>query len=238
MIPGWSMNSNIWGRAITLLQAQLNLYCVDLPGLGKANAVKWPENPWEIVTQISTQVPQNSIWLGWSMGGLLAQKAALTDIVSKLILVASSPCMVTNSDWPLGIEADLFQQFFDALKKDHIATLNRFLALEVQGSRHAARHLKWMRTMTFSDGEPSKATLLGGMKLLANSNFSQQLDRFTQDILLVGGQNDRLIPWEAIEYTATHLPTSELVNIPGAGHAPFISNPELFTSHILDFCCG
>lgn len=236
MIPGWAMNSTIWGQALDLLKPWFNLYCIDLPGLGKANQAVWPDDPWQMVGQIHAQVPSESIWMGWSMGGLLAQQAVLEKLASRLIMVASSPCIVAKPHWPLGIPTELFEQFLIDLETDYLATLNRFLLLEVHGSEQATQHLKRLKNTVFAHGNPTRKALLGGMSLLASADFSGQLEQLDLPTLLIGGRRDKLIPWAAMEHTTTQLPSAELVRIPGAGHAPFVGNPQLFAETVRNFC--
>lgn len=48
------------------------------------------------------QAPDKAIWLGWSLGGLVASQIALThpERVQALVTVASSPCFSARDEWP------------------------------------------------------------------------------------------------------------------------------------------
>jgi pimeloyl-[acyl-carrier protein] methyl ester esterase len=39
----------------------------------------------------------------------------------------------------------------------------------------------------------------------------------------------------AAKYLAQHLPQARLEILPGAGHAPFLSHPEIFLEKLKDF---
>lgn len=47
------------------------------------------------------QAPDKAIWLGWSLGGLVASQIALThpERVQALVTVASSPCFSARDEW-------------------------------------------------------------------------------------------------------------------------------------------
>ena len=58
------------------------------------------------------QAPDKAIWLGWSLGGLVASQIALThpERVLALVTVASSPCFSARDEWP-GIKPDVLAGF-------------------------------------------------------------------------------------------------------------------------------
>ncbi len=65
------------------------------------------------------QAPDKTIWLGWSLGGLVASQIALThpERVQALVTVASSPCFSARDEWP-GIKPDVLAGFQQQLSDD------------------------------------------------------------------------------------------------------------------------
>lgn len=63
----------------------------------------------------------------------------------------------------------------------------------------------------------------------------RRLRRVTCPALVVGAENDRLVPDEACEIYAGHLPDARVERIPGTGHALVIEQPEATAQTILDF---
>ena len=59
------------------------------------------------------------IWLGWSLGGLVASQIALRhpERVQALITVASSPCFSAREAWP-GIKPEVLAGFQHQLSED------------------------------------------------------------------------------------------------------------------------
>ncbi len=57
--------------------------------------------------RIAAATPR-ALWLGWSLGGLVALRAALDypANVRGLVMIASSPRFVSAPDWPHGVAAD------------------------------------------------------------------------------------------------------------------------------------
>jgi pimeloyl-ACP methyl ester carboxylesterase len=63
----------------------------------------------------------------------------------------------------------------------------------------------------------------------------RRLRRVTTPSLVVGAEHDRLVPDEAADAYAAALPNSELVRIPGTGHALVIEQPAAVAKAVLDF---
>ncbi len=238
LLHGWAMHSGIWQSVIEQLQSQHNIWCVDLPGHGLAREQAWPEQPLKLLKPLSEQLPDDSVWLGWSMGGLFALQAAQEQFCKALILVASNPCFVQQPHWPSAVPAEVFQQFSEDLSTGFERSLRRFLALEVHGSDSAKEQLQQLQTIAFSRGTPSLAALQGGLQLLQQADFSETLPTITLPVLIVGGRRDRLVPWTSLKQTAQQMPNATLKRIPGAGHAPFIGDPVMFSELVLEFCNG
>ena len=109
LLHGWAMHSGIWEPVLDQLRMRCHIWCVDLPGHGLVREhprqhpreQTWPaENVLGLAEQINANVPDNSVWLGWSMGGLFALQAACQKYCKALILVASNPSFIQRKHWP------------------------------------------------------------------------------------------------------------------------------------------
>lgn len=243
LLHGWAMHSGIWEPVLNQLRAHCHIWCVDLPGHGLANGLprehEWPaDNPLALSEKIASQVPDNSIWLGWSMGGLFALQAACEKYCRALVLVASNPSFIQREHWPNAMPETVFQSFADDLEASFERALRRFLALEVHGSEQAKQQLQTLIAIAFAHGTPSLEALRGGLRLLQQADFSQQLAELELPTLIIGGRRDKLVPWAGLQQTAQTMPHATLQRIPGAGHAPFIGDPSMFSDTVVSFCNG
>lgn len=98
LIHGWGLNSAVWQPLITQLTAEFkacfHIITVDLPGFGANHDKKiQPYSLASVAKQIEQVIEQPAIYLGWSLGGLVATEMALVypEKVLGLITVASSP---------------------------------------------------------------------------------------------------------------------------------------------------
>jgi pimeloyl-ACP methyl ester carboxylesterase len=76
-------------------------------------------------------------------------------------------------------------------------------------------------------------------RLLWNPRYDRKLPRRLRRVrgpaLVVGAEEDRLVPNEACERYAELLPDARLQRIPGTGHALVVEQPEATAKAILDF---
>jgi len=236
MIHGWGLHSGIWDSVMPLLEPHVRVTRVDLPGHGRSD---WMSGGGldDMVDAVHAVVPDNAIWLGWSLGGLVAMRAAARSKVGvqALVTVASSPSFVRRPGWQSALLPSLLQTFAAELEQDYHRTLDRFLALQVRGSEQATAVLKSLRGVMQLHGEPHPAGLRAGLDILADSDLRESLPTIDRPALLLAGERDTLVPLAAVQATRDMLPNAQLTVLPGAGHAPFISAPGLFAETINTF---
>lgn len=185
--------------------------------------------------EIASTTPP-AIWLGWSLGGLVALRAALDfpEQVRGLVLIAASPRFVRGPDWPDGVAPEVFAQFAEGLDRDYRATIERFLALETLGSPHAQSELRELRAQVFARGEPAPSVLHEGLATLDATDLRADLARLDMPSLWIAGRRDRLVPPRAMQRAAELAPRAQYLET-NAGHAPFIGHAEAIAGAIRQF---
>ena len=137
LLHGWGLNAEVWSCIQARLAPHFRLHGRSAgvrpqPGFGALSL----EQMTEIVLAAA---PSQARWLGWSLGGLVASRAALMQPqrVKGLITVASSPCFAARDEWP-GIRPDVLSGFQHQLSTDFQRTVERFLALQTLGTERAS----------------------------------------------------------------------------------------------------
>ncbi len=236
LLHGWGLHGGLFAPVVTPLTEHFRLHLVDLPGHGRSPMPSGDYTLEHIAEAIAHEVPPGTSWLGWSLGGRIALKAAgIGSPIDKLILVGANPCFAQKPDWPHAMPEAELAQFADSLRDNYRTTLQRFLAVQSRGSERTREELRKLRESLFAHGEPDPAALAGGLEILRSADLRPLLTDIQQHTLVLHGERDTLTPLAAAEYTAAQLPHSKLHVIEGAGHAPFISHPELFTHAIVEF---
>jgi len=230
------MHGGIWDRVADRLTGICQVHRVDLPGHG---ASAWPGafTLDSVVDQLAAQFDRPIAVCGWSLGGQIAMHWAKREPekIKRLVLVSSTPRFAERDDWPHGMAKEALRQFAAELKKNHTATLRRFLALQVRGSEGERELLAAMRASLFSRGEPDMDALRGGLEILRGADLRRVLPDIKTPALVVAGERDKLTPVAASRYLAAGLPNARLVVIDGAAHAPFLSHADEFAKHVVEF---
>ncbi|KGM53159.1 pimelyl-ACP methyl ester esterase [Lysobacter arseniciresistens ZS79] len=238
LIHGWAMHGGLFAPLVERLADRHTLHLVDLPGHGHARDDDAPLQPDMLAAALVERVP-DAVWLGWSLGGQVALRAALDHPgrVRGLVMVASSPRFVRDDagGWPHGVSSSLFGDFGDALERDFRGTLEGFLALESLGSSTAQDELRRLRAQAFERGEPAPRALQEGLALLDAIDLRAELPNLRVPSLWISGRRDRLVPAGAMPAAAALAPGARSVVIDGAGHAPFLGAADRVADEIAGF---
>ncbi len=176
---GWGMHSGVWENVAEALIDDCRVTVVDLPGHGYSRGFGAGLTLAELAGIVAAAVPAPAVWVGWSLGGLIAQQVALTmpERVSRLALVNSTACFTQRPDWPHAVALPVLRRFADELRENHRAVLKRFIALEVHGSDHASDQYRQLKALLFQHGEPDPAALGDGLAILESADLRAELPR-------------------------------------------------------------
>lgn len=227
MIHGWAMHGGVFAPLVDALTEHCTMYLVDLPGHGYSRDCDLPLDPLICARAIADATPP-AAWLGWSMGGLVALRAAvdLSQHVRGLAMLCATPRFTNAADWPYGRDPAIVQQLAADLETDYHATIERFLALEVMGSPDPRGDLRRLRAEVFSRGEPNLRVLQEGIRLLDETDLRAELPHLKQgNSWWSAGRLDRLVHPDAMQQSALSC-QGEFHLIAHAGHAPFLSHAD------------
>lgn len=241
LLHGWGMHGGIWREAAAELARDCEVHNVDLPGHGlsaMADEATFAAFSLDAVVNVLSDAFRAPVSvLGWSLGGLVAQRWAQREPsqVRRLVLVASTPCFARRPDWETGMSPELLEQFGADLEHHFAETLRRFLGLQLRGSEGERETLAVLRERLFSRGEPDLAALQAGLAILRDADLRGGLSAIAQPVLIIAGERDRLTPFAASRYMAQTMRNARLVEIAGAAHAPFLSHREAYLAAIRAF---
>lgn len=238
LIHGWAMHSGIWAGLLDQLASGFRVNLVDLPGHGVNSHLPLSSDPDEVAGLILSGLPP-AIWVGWSLGGLVALAAALQQPgkVEKAILVGATPCFSRQEGWDYGVSAARQQAFSDGLEDDFEGTLEQFF-VQCFGATRVGEALELLGYSSLNGALPSKEVLRSGLELLYGSNLLAGLGGSTVPALFIGGTRDRTISPESFGQAADRMPAGISTLIRGAGHSPFISHRDRFLDIICAFIHG
>jgi len=235
MLHGWGLNAGVWQNVVARLSPHFRLHLVDLPGYGRSEGFP-AMSVEEMVANLLPFAPAQAVWLGWSLGGLVASSLALQhpQRVRGLITVASSPCFTAQEEWP-GIKPETLSNFQQQLSEDFQRTVERFLALQTLGTTTARQDARQLKSVVLSLPAPEVGVLQGGLEILRTVDLREKMQGLAVPLLRIYGALDGLVPRKIASLLDEQWPQSSSVIIEKAAHAPFISHPEDFCQQLLDF---
>lgn len=227
LLHGWGMNPGVWGPVVEPLGAHFRVHAPPLAGL--ANDAPAPGNLTDLAHSMLDQAPQEAVWVGWSLGGMVALEAALAapERITGLMLVASTPKFIAGDGWAHGTDHSLMRRFCAELQQDYAKAMTRFLLLQagrINGARILARRIG---AEVAAWGTVSPAALDAGLDLLAAVDLRSRLGEVSVPTSVLHGELDRVTPPAAGRYLAEQIPAASF-SLQHVGHAPFVSLPGEF----------
>ena len=238
LLHGWAMHGGVFAPLRRALVDRFTVITVDLPGHGGSRDSALPLALDTVADALVDIIDaEASIVVGWSLGGLIATALAARHPlrVRGLGMIAASPRFVQAPDWPAGMDPRVFEAFGEELGRDYRGTLDRFLMLEAQGSVHLRDELRFLRDAVYARGEPAPRALHEGLGLLQGSDLRAALPTLAMPSLWLAGRRDRLVSPAAMREAAALAPRSTFAQFEHAGHAPFLTEPDVVAEAITAF---
>ena len=235
LLHGWGMNAAVWEPLLPRLTARFEVTVIELPGHGGSDAAPAADlDDWAL--RCAAVAPPRAHWVGWSLGGQVALQVALRapSRVTGLSLIAATPRFVQGADWSCAMPADTFRAFAATLGDDPGSTLLRFLGLQVKGAEHARETLRLLRAELAERPPASETGLTQGLTLLLQTDLRTALPNLQCATQWLLGSRDTLVPLQLGEVLRVMLPKARVDVVDGAGHAPFLSHPDVCLELLLE----
>lgn len=195
---------------------------VRLHGFGTTPAL-WPEGGPQLrfddlareAKRVGGGLSAGTELIGWSMGGMVALLVAawFPEKVSQLVLASTTPKFIAANDWPFGLPLALLRRLERRIK--------------VEGIR--AFH-----SLVFPDGHSAgladltSEQALRELAALEKVDLRSELGAIKAPTLIIHGDQDDICLPGAAGYLHSSIAGSDLVMLPGVGHALMVERPERF----------
>ncbi len=223
LIHGAGESHLIWPGALRNLPGA-DVYALDLPGHGRSRGrgrSSIAEYADLVVNWMEAVGLARAVWVGHSMGGAIAQWAALhyPERVTALVLVAT------------GARLRVSPMILEGLRADFPQTVDRITEWS-WGTTPPARLVEEGRRMLLA-ADP--VVVEGDYRACDAFDVMDRLGEIRAPALVIGGTADRMTPIKYAEYLAAHIPKAELVRIEGAGHMVMLEQPEKVAEAVRSF---
>ncbi|HEX9052590.1 MAG TPA: alpha/beta fold hydrolase [Anaeromyxobacter sp.] len=241
LVHGWSLSSAAFADEVAWLARERRAIAPDLRGHGRSPPPAAPFGLADLARDLAALVEalalDRAVLLGWSLGAEVALAAAplLRPRLSALVLVSGTPRFTEGEGWPHGLPARSVEGLALRVRRDAPRAVARFFdGMFVEGELDGAGRARAEKVRAaVPPADP--AALLSGLDVLARADQRAALPALDLPVLLVHGDRDPVCPPGASRAMAAAIPRARLVELPGAGHAPFLSRPGPFRDALGSF---
>lgn len=235
LLHGWGFHSGAWEDVAPALARRYRVHLVDLPGHG-GSAECHVEAFDDAAAEVARCIPEGSIVVGWSLGGLLAQRIAGSGHrLGALALVSSTPCFVQRPDWPSAMHAATLDRFASGLELERERTLLQFVRLNALNAPAAREVVRSMMQRLERAPAPTPAGLQRALRWLREVDLRDGAARIEVPCIVIHGTRDAITPVAAGRWLGERIRGARLCEIEDAAHLPFASHAERFVQALEAF---
>jgi pimeloyl-[acyl-carrier protein] methyl ester esterase len=224
LFHGWGATGNVWQPQVAHFQGRARVLTPTLP--------VW-ERDW--LCEFLSELRLNEcVLVGWSLGGMLLLEAVSGcrgDPIGGLVLVGVAPIFTRRPDYPWGQPPAVVRAMRRGLKDTPRQVLGEF-AKQCLAPGEAAYHSQAQAAFS---APLSCGTLTAGLDYLLTSDLRPLLSGLPPGVVIVQGQEDRIVPPAHGLILRDQLPKASLYDLPGAGHLPFLTQAPAF-NRIIEEC--
>ena len=222
---GWGASGRVWERQAA--------------AFGDRMPVLTPTAPvWEagwLVEYLGGLNLQESLLVGWSLGGMLLLEALSRLTVPRppggLVLVGVAPVFTRRADYPWGQPLAAVRAMRRALMNNPPQVLAEFAGQCLAPGE--AAFVSQARKAFAGPADPGG--LASGLDYLLHQDLRPLLPRLPAGAVVIQGQADRIVDPAQGRFLQEQLPGARLHLLPAAGHLPFLTQAAAFNG-ILEPC--
>ena len=232
LIHGWGFSRAVWDPVAERLRDR-PLWIPDLPGHGGTPGGGELEDVRAVGQALTERLPPGTrepIWVGWSMGGLVALAAAARwPGRQRLALVCSTPRFTAERDWPGALKPEDIGAFGQELFRDRAALERRFAALCARGDPFPGA-LRRELLNAMAEHPARLEGLRAGLLALAKTDLRAEWAGLDAPVAAWLAGDDALVPSVAPALQALR-PDVQLERVPG-GHASWLREPAAMAAFL------
>lgn len=216
-LHGWGVAGSIWRRQAEAFSG---------PGVTVLTPTFPTWDPSWLAGRLKELPLAETVLVGWSLGGMLLLEVLGQESVSPggLVLVATAASFCRRPDHPWGQPRTVVRALRQTVRRNLRAGLADFA-----GRCLAAREENF-RQEIFQEFRPRQggADLVAGLNYLLDADLRPHLSRVPAAAMIIQGDQDAIVPPAQAEVLGQYLQNARVVKMPGAGHAPFLTQSEEF----------
>jgi pimeloyl-[acyl-carrier protein] methyl ester esterase len=232
-LHGWGQSAQTWHQQIKYFTPLTRVYAMNLPGHGGSNDIApdaWLSHLQDEIQHHIDTLGQPTILVAWSLGGQLALALAQQfQGLAGLTLISTTPCFRQRLGWSHGCSDDVWQGFHQAASEQNPKLMQRFFQMMLHGDKLHRKEVQHIAKIAVDKHHvPTTQGLQTGLHFLSKLDLCDALKEMQLPTLVVHGAQDVIVPKDAGQYLATHIPQAQQHIFQDCGHAPFLTHHVAF----------
>ncbi|WP_394427269.1 alpha/beta fold hydrolase [Vreelandella stevensii] len=225
LLSGWGIDGRIWQTLSEHWPSPVEPSAVEWPGYGESPALPTSTGLDALAERMAPELPSDAVWVGWSLGGLLA--TALLDYLPppKALLLLGAGSRFCNDGEDGGVTYEELASFQRAFHRDPVATWRHFLRWQAQGEPNAREAHRQLSGLLGNAPCADPATLAQGLTWLATLDNRTHFAAPPCPIHLLAGAQDPLLP---------NCTRQQALRLEDAGHCPMLSRPAQLAARLAE----
>jgi len=234
-IHGFNGSARRWDFQVEYFRALGRVIAVDLPGHGNA--------PWrnETLGQMADSVmatldregvERDVVVVASSFGGLvmldLWQKRP--ELFRQIFFVGSVPRFTWTEDFPAGLNEAKIRSLKGQMARDLNVAMDAFFRALFTPAERASAQYALIRELRKGASLPSIDVLNAYLDILGEQDSRDVLRAVTIPVDFIFGDADHICPLAVVEPLRMLCPQARVTVMPGCGHLPFLSKPDVFNT--------
>lgn len=172
--------------------------------------------------------------IGWSMGGIIALETLRADpaLLQRLVIIGGTARFCSEADEPAGVNIAVLRAMALGLRRAPGDLFAAYYA-QVHAPQLDPESAELSTNRFFM--QLDRDELRQGLDYLQDIDLRDNLDKQTIPTLVLHGQKDRIVPWQAGEWLSRRLPASNWRAYADYGHGLPIHAPLLVADDIRAF---
>jgi pimeloyl-[acyl-carrier protein] methyl ester esterase len=240
LLHGWAMSSDALAPLAERLSARHRTLRYDLRGHGRSPAAPsatLAAHAHDLVGLMEALGLERVLAVAWSLGAqvLLRALPAARGRLRGAVLIGATPRFTLCEGWGHGLPARQVELLAQRFRRDPARTRARFLADLLAPPERERLGAERLAALDAAMPLPETAAALAGLEILATEDLRGGLAALDLPTLLLHGEADPICLPGASEAMARAIPGARRTTFPGAGHAPFLTDPDAVAEAILGF---
>lgn len=238
---GFGSDQTAWRYQVDALKPYYRLVLFDHLGCGKADITDYSplrycnlESYANDVLAIYNELGlTDTIFVGHSISSVIGMLIAREHpyLIRKLILVAASPRYLNDGAYLGGFEQSDLNTLYDTMASNYLGWANGFAPLAIANVGRPELGNEFAASLSAMRPDIAQSAA----RIIFEADYRIILDSIQQPVLILQSQRDIVVPLQAAEFLASHIPHNRLIVLNAEGHLPHLSAPDQVTVAIEQF---